>query len=111
MLQASLLRASCSLTSCSLTSCSLTSYSLVSCSLASCSLPRSSSRPKSTLSVRARGQESIARTVFAVSDSRRVKGLHVSPQLEQTVRDLFHFFPFSPEVHIYSAHSWTGTCL
>ena len=91
MLQASLLRASFSLRQCS----------LVSCSLVSCSLSRSS-RPKSTatLSVRARAKESIERTVFAVMDSRRVQGLHVVPQLGETIRDLFKFFPFSPEVHI-----------
>ena len=39
-----------------------------------------------------------ARTLAAISESKKAKGLYVSPSLADNVKHIFDFFPFSPEV-------------
>ena len=39
-----------------------------------------------------------ARTLAAISDSKKAKGLYVAPSLADNVKHIFDFFPFSPEV-------------
>jgi len=38
------------------------------------------------------------RTLIAIADGKKAKGLYVSPSLADNIKQIFDFFPFSPEV-------------
>ena len=38
------------------------------------------------------------RTLIAIADGKKAKGLYVAPSLADNIKQIFFFFPFSPEV-------------